>query len=1220
MIHFNQKLSLSPETCKLYKYAQSINNDATRYIRCFEGMQKQREQEVGTWTKLTRKLGLVSKEFTEEEIKYASIVKNRTQIRDLGNKLYDLEQEVFSICKRLDTACSNTEKVELKQRLLALEELIVHVKIALIQEVHYGYSVLYNNAKKSAKMNAKKAKMMTQFLSEERQAVRNQIDFYSIRNIFQRLEEQRALDSRQKLTATSIPRNVAAATEELIKEFGLEHIFEQKSEKASKEIEYQARQLEVERIKTAVRERVFSDESLDMTYNLHALDEVALKDLKYEDKIQSLLLEIDLLKQRMKELNKSRLFLEKEMASNQNGIDRIIASGLESSSKTLRHLRMQNAFHQKALQKTEKERIEQGQKLFEALEKKFFFEGRLEARKQINDELSNSSYGSALKQIFQKGIDSAASFINGLDPQNTPTLDWEMTDWGRAVNLAQDEWKETFRQAIATLYCDEKRLNTKILVLEKMIKELNAAMSPEKRLYLYSSQNGEETLKAWEQRKDQLESALKQALKERDYTRIKTRERFLQRIITCTGDQHIALNRNADAIRFKQRMIRESQDEINKCVRQISTSDGTDSTEIIRLDQHLIHLQDQLQKRQSELKYLEEERVRISSTLKALEKGFEKHIKIYKSLERPEETFMDQLKGFTNSYIEKMLTLGISDTEYKMPREFEADMEFARFGYTWKEGLKGFTEGDGNVADTLLTHVKDFLKFVDDYPEIAESMLVDITVTISRFNDDTALETLKQGIKKRAQLRGLLGMIGRNVHVRPKLTPEAYKRAKKFKALAELARYAPMAQAASKAAQEGWNGLLTGGLLSAVIKGVFTFATEKAQSELYAQTIKAIRVEDLSLYTAIFGAVLGDRIEDIVAEQRNLALLQLAGTVRYAMKDANLVFHGVKRIFWDQLDAIEHAALPEKIVRIGALVAAPPAIALSGMAISVTLIQFEGLLLGVSFGIVALVMAVSLPVIFLTFAQKFHPFSTTMAAVKRTQAKEFLDTYKEGKLRHDLISEVDEHIKLMRQKGLLAPEFDPSRTSEISSELKTLYWFHEEGEESLHEKIVNRIVNRLNTQLATREGRLSRGACYADVKEIFQDNVKSFKVKAEVKKVVDQFEGGFSKDQKNALIAVYADLLSQDLVDRWLKPHLYNVMEDELMRKILRAENLEKFEKENKTETDEASAKLNRCEETVKEKFETTFREHEITEIKDQDKIYETLGFPDWTRKEVFKN
>lgn len=1095
---------------------------------------------------------------------------------------------------------SNKSKIEVKQRHLALKELITHVKIALIKEIQYGHAVLYNNTKKSAEVDREKIKMMAKFSKEKQKVIQEQIDFFSIRNIIQKLEEQRAHDSGQHMSLVSIPRNVAEARQSLIEQYGLEDIFVPAPKKNQTENDSEACKKEIERIKSAVKESIFTDESLDITFRLHPLDEVALRYLKYEDKLKSLLLEIDLHQQRIEVLNKNRRLLEEVSAQTNTQVEKKLASV--------------------ALIKNEQERVAVEKKLTQALEKKLYYEGRIEERRQIDKELNGDVYVLAVKKVFEKGIKSVAAYINQLTPENIPTLQWETTEWGRALNESQDEWKDTFRQAIAALYFDGKRLSTKISVLEKMIKELESAI--EHNLFCYESGgNIRETREKWTNRKQSLESLLSEALKERDYTRIKIHEQFLQRIITCRGDQQIALNNNFEKINSSIKAIKNTEAEMKKCTNEMTREDRKDPNDLMRRLEHLNTLRNNLKSQRSELETFEQESEKIHKTINVLEKGFQTHIRIYKSLEKPEETFVDQLKGFMSLYVEKLMTLGISDSDYKMPYQFETDMEFASFGYSWKEEIKKFGKdyNKGNIADTLVKHIKEFVSFIDDYPEIAESMLVDITVTLSRFENESALRTLKKGIEGRAQFRSLVGKVGRTTHVRPKMTPEAYERAAKFKALADLARYAPMVHALTAAAEKGWHGFSTGGILSGLANAVVSFATNKTHTDLYTKAVKAIRSEDLTLCNALFGVVLGDSFQDIINEQRNLALLQLAGTVRQAMKDSNQVFHGVKVIFTDQLDAIQHAELHEKIVRIGAVIVAPPAIALAGMVACVTLIQLEGLVLGASVGIAGLVMAVSLPIMFLTFAQKFQPFSTTMAAVKRARAKEFFETHEGGKLKRALWQKTEEHIEFMRQRRLLPQKFVIDGPKRLPEKDKVL-------SESAIKKIIDEYVEKLNRQHETRKNNLSRGENQNDVEEIFINVVvksgeeQEDKVPKLVEKALNAAENHLTENEKEELILAYADLIHQELIDRWLKPHLHTIIEKKMMKNILEHEDLEMFKQENKKKMKKSGRERKKHEMKVKEKLTETFSKHMIESSKQKNKIFLMFGYPEWTKKEVAHN
>jgi len=382
----------------------------------------------------------------------------------------------------------------------------------------------------------------------------------------------------------------------------------------------------------------------------------------------------------------------------------------------------------------------------------------------------------------------------------------------------------------------------------------------------------------------------------------------------------------------------------------------------------------------------------------------------------------------------------------------------------------------------------------------------------------------------------MLGQLGRNVRSRHIITDANRRDAFKWRAFADLVQYGPLIATTPTVVEAAWEGISEGNLIKAVTGALTSGYTEAAKNVALQSAVSQVRAEDEKFAIAILGALTGSNAQEILQEQRNIALLEFAGEARNLLFSPGATIAGIGRIFTNQIEAIKQAPILEKILRIGTLFVAPPAIGIAGIATAAALFNPAGLLVALTVGIVGLAAAVVVPTAVMTFMNAF-PFSKTMEKVKLAQARNLVRT---PETKNALRLQREEFVKALEGSAMLVPPLDVEEKPTVD---KALWEACSKPLEELKDKMIQDLKN-WQVQFA---GTPDREMTIGDVREKFVSVANPIAIRERATQMIEKSisEDNLSTYSKDDLIILAMQEISEQLKKGWFIPLLDEVYKNE---------------------------------------------------------------------------
>ncbi len=802
------------------------------------------------------------------------------------------------------------------------------------------------------------------------------------------------------------------------------------------------------------------------------------------------------------------------------------------------------------------------------------------ARRDLNQVLLQKTTAAQkyLGKLMSVGIDAAARVygrVMGLS--DDVAYGWEEKDWGRLllVGSLQEETvtekiDHNFKQSINTLKKQAKELDGAIKMMLSEEKELKDRIEN-------PGLRGGGSLESLKTQYEALAKALTSARDHRQRIRIDIRAAFLEKLIEGVGEREKKRNDLHVSIEHKL----ESLEKLTRLIEQRELEWEAMSAEEQSVFKKIVA---QKETAAQEIRQMSQESERLRQEVVTLKDGYREQIKKYKKLDRPEQSLLDQLASFGEETVINFITLGYVNKSYREPKDFELDMQFAEHGYNWFDGLKLFLKTDGSDIPAFLTEqVHQFLTFADDHPNIAIELAGDIALTVSLLGDESTLETLTNGMRSRVYTRAALGQMGRDIEPRLPMDREKYEEIAKWKALGDLVRYGPLMAKMPKVALAAVEGVREGNIIKTVTNPLVTALMEGGKAGAIQTASKLLRPTDEIAAIGVLSALSGASMHEILAEQRNIALLTTAGEGRRFLFKPQFLMKGIARVLKNQYEAFKEASFIEKAVRVGAVVVAPPAIAAAGVGVAIAVANPLGVAAAVTIAIVGLGLALLIPTAFITFANRFiPPMRRTMERARRNQARVVARQYREK-----LVDERKTYMIKLREKGLI---FDTTLPS-----LDDVTWCFTEEQAKQCEKALESceasLVKKMNQKVEDFQKRNTL-IQPKDVSEIFSTYAGYVNLKKDIDAIITEetkeSTPPLSKRQKNELALVSLKIMSQNLQEKWLISKLDDAFENSMVSIILKSDSPEQYQQEAEARIREKKAEVKK---DLEDKLEATLPE-----------------------------
>lgn len=804
---------------------------------------------------------------------------------------------------------------------------------------------------------------------------------------------------------------------------------------------------------------------------------------------------------------------------------------------------------------------------------------RKAAQEDVNALLSGGkSYSEYLGKAVSRGIDVLSSVTRLQRRADEHYVgQWEEKPWGKLIKDQPDGMFQNFTQTISDFKKEVVALEAKKLVLQETRKQVEddleeLSLHPE--LFEDIESDKEKLLK----KLATLDQAIQAATAGLDDARILLRAAFLERLIAEVSTRTATLNQKQAQLTAKHGIISTLEqrlksnelvqllknDKLNEKERaelQAQLDARADGANLELSEEDRSTLQKQLDARLNEAKKLGEEISVLKTEIAALKKGYEAQKRTYERLPRGEHLLLDQLQNYFSDRLKEMLTFGAVGAGYKSIKDFDRECQFATHGYQWQKVLTdelSNTRGYANSVDFFNAQVRDFLVFADAYPDLAQGIAVDFALTLNVLQDKGPLENLLSGLRASAYTNRLLGELGRDVEADPELSPELYQQVAKYRALADLAKWGPMA-ASMPGVLEGFGaGFMEGGFWGGLIGGARAGVSNSVSVTITRDVLRNMSNEQTPVILAIAAVANGESVASVIDEQKNLELIRIGGDVRRAINDPAAAKSAFRRFWHNQRIAFQNDGALKKMARVAAF--AVPVVAGAGLGVATF---FALPVVAPAVLILAIVGAALTGLLAGSAGTRFLLSLPGMNSYKAVVARQHVQSKA-----NDLKIARDGMLENLRSKRVLRQEVRKETDHALLKELRN-------ATPSPLTQIEQDLLRELNARLEQQKAAVSgRELTPKEIQNLFFEVVgkRLSHASTPLSDAVDNLMAAQSPQmthltdqQRYAIKQGVMDTLTQRLVDDWFKQALDPAFEGELFRLVEQYQTPEQFEDAQRT-------------------------------------------------------
>ena len=513
--------------------------------------------------------------------------------------------------------------------------------------------------------------------------------------------------------------------------------------------------------------------------------------------------------------------------------------------------------------------------------------------------------------------------------------------------------------------------------------------------------------------------------------------------------------------------------------------------------------------------------------LRLLNAKFDSLLEKYEEIPVSEQSFLAAASMQTWETLKMLLSAGYCK-RLSSASELRYQKHYADLGYdmithvsTWLNDLK-LKEGEG-LADCLKREVVSFMKWADKHPHRAAALASDIAQTCAIIGDQTYTDQFISTMRTKACAAAFLEGWGGFMEEEPEAREEL-----RYRALADLCRYAPLTSAAVK-------GVISGreGSLQQMFVGT---AKRMLQAAVVQQAHQFLPDEYATLAVQIADVIKGESFQRILEEQRNVELARVAGTVKNALTDPSDMLSRIKwhaNVWWRTLRL---ARGNEKVCRVATQIALPTLTVLAaggvvGLAIfgSITLLTAAGTALTLVSGGVGI-------------ANKTDSVFNTWYSSTRNKVIEEMNTEKrravKEKIKGDIQRERDLFINVLREKHVL-PSLKMGAMPELTPEQDACC-------KSVKDKQVMELIRKMTEGLKLRK-KGNAPLSVVDCIQTYQKEIESFKTFISKSLQENHVFDGMEESKRRHLVALLAHQVQNEVIEKWLTHRIESALRKKAM-------------------------------------------------------------------------
>lgn len=471
------------------------------------------------------------------------------------------------------------------------------------------------------------------------------------------------------------------------------------------------------------------------------------------------------------------------------------------------------------------------------------------------------------------------------------------------------------------------------------------------------------------------------------------------------------------------------------------------------------------------------------------------------------QTTLDVLKSIASfGYFQPTLT---STTGLKQRKHY------ADLGYNMLADVKEWfntlqPKENESIADCLKREVKAFLVWTDKHPRTAIALSGDMALTCAIIGGQSYMDQFMSTMKTKAYTTAFMEGWGQLEEEQVETQDEL-----KYRALADLAHYAPLVTAAIKA-------VATGGLNPQQI--LLNTAVEVLKAGFVQQAREFIPEEYAAAAFQVLTIVRGEGFQRVLEQQRNLELIRIGGVARQLLIDPSGFISRLKMKARVWFQTIQQAKGAEKVYRIATQIVLP------GVTISSVI---GGTYL---FGSVVLIpLTFAATGIFLVarkvnqvFDQVYSTKSEVLELIQKQRKKEA-----EQAIEKEIQVQQTVFVAELREKSVLPPLFVPTHQLRLSQN-------QEEAYQQIKEEKVRQLAAQLNQELEAKAERHEGSS--VDYIQVFQQ-LTTEELQALVAKAVEGSTALQSvvDEERQYVQTLLVNEIREALLTQWLAPHVKSV-------------------------------------------------------------------------------
>ncbi len=324
-------------------------------------------------------------------------------------------------------------------------------------------------------------------------------------------------------------------------------------------------------------------------------------------------------------------------------------------------------------------------------------------------------------------------------------------------------------------------------------------------------------------------------------------------------------------------------------------------------------------------KKIEEQDASVTLLRKTYKTLMKKYEELYS--EQPILSFKDALSAETKNILTHTISLSFISNRIPHANELRYKYRYAILGYSMEHEVLRFLEklkidpAKGETWQSVLEEeVKNFMFWAEKHPSTSANLASDIAQvwvlirsTLDRGQAFPPVIELFSALKAKIYTHAFLGTLGRS-----EFDPDDEENELRYRALADLIRYAPVAFATIKGTTQAFNADTLQGMIIGGIRGALTNVVISHTIQQFVDSIPLIKTETwLRSLRIVFNTVLrNDLYVDSVVEQKNIQFIGFMSEIKQAFLHPQSVPKDISNRLWRWWRSFQNAKGSEKTMRL----------------------------------------------------------------------------------------------------------------------------------------------------------------------------------------------------------------------------------------------------------------------------------------------------------------